>query len=443
MVSCGLSSEATTAQHSFAPRRRSPRARRSAGAPPRTSSGAPATSRRGGCRGRVGSTWRLVAASGVGPPAAARPHCSGSRARARRPARRCAWRLSPALPRRSSAPASLRDIVVAPQRGVRARRDGAMTLPPRCRSASTNRPGVSTPSLERAARALSDAYRAGGSPAARAARTQGRRRRLPRDPRAGDLRGGGGGLPPDRARAAGLVAVLDPRPRRRAGHRGLGRGPGLARDVGRHARRGGAARWCAPARRLPRTGRRRFGRRSGRWPTSGGRRPGRPRRRLVRDRRARAGGPRPLRPPRLVARRRHARRHRAGNDRGLRARPRGSRRSDRRRRLDARAVPPRRALPAARGRLVPLRDPARPQPDPSPCEGRRARLRGREVRLRRPHPLAPPGRRRARASAAPICGPGHVVLDLCTDDGLERRTVSKRDGADYRRARKVAWGDTL
>jgi ribosomal protein RSM22 (predicted rRNA methylase) len=35
------------------------------------------------------------------------------------------------------------------------------------------------------------------------------------------------------------------------------------------------------------------------------------------------------------------------------------------------------------------------------------------------------------------------VLDLCTADGLECRTVSKRDGADYRTARKVGWGDTL
>ena len=43
----------------------------------------------------------------------------------------------------------------------------------------------------------------------------------------------------------------------------------------------------------------------------------------------------------------------------------------------------------------------------------------------------------------PDLRPGHVVLDLCTTDGLERRTVSKRDGAEYRKARKVAWGDTL
>jgi len=49
----------------------------------------------------------------------------------------------------------------------------------------------------------------------------------------------------------------------------------------------------------------------------------------------------------------------------------------------------------------------------------------------------------ARVLRRPDLRPGHVVLDLCTEDGLERRTVSKRDGADYRRARKVAWGETL
>lgn len=39
--------------------------------------------------------------------------------------------------------------------------------------------------------------------------------------------------------------------------------------------------------------------------------------------------------------------------------------------------------------------------------------------------------------------PGHVVLDLCTPAGLERRTVSKREGDGYRRARKLGWGDAL
>ena len=49
----------------------------------------------------------------------------------------------------------------------------------------------------------------------------------------------------------------------------------------------------------------------------------------------------------------------------------------------------------------------------------------------------------ARVIRRPDLRPGHVVLDLCTAEGLERRTVSKRDGVDYRTARKVAWGETL
>jgi ribosomal protein RSM22 (predicted rRNA methylase) len=60
------------------------------------------------------------------------------------------------------------------------------------------------------------------------------------------------------------------------------------------------------------------------------------------------------------------------------------------------------------------------------------------VLTRLPHPSAA-----ARVLRRPDLRPGHVVLDLCTVDGLERRRVSKREGAEYRKARKVAWGDTL
>jgi ribosomal protein RSM22 (predicted rRNA methylase) len=49
----------------------------------------------------------------------------------------------------------------------------------------------------------------------------------------------------------------------------------------------------------------------------------------------------------------------------------------------------------------------------------------------------------ARLIRRPDVRPGHIVLDLCTPSGLERRTVSRRDGVDYRRARKAGWGDTL
>jgi ribosomal protein RSM22 (predicted rRNA methylase) len=55
----------------------------------------------------------------------------------------------------------------------------------------------------------------------------------------------------------------------------------------------------------------------------------------------------------------------------------------------------------------------------------------------------PAPRPEARVIRRPDLRPGHVILDLCAADGLERRTVSKRDGADYRTARKLTWGDAL
>jgi ribosomal protein RSM22 (predicted rRNA methylase) len=55
----------------------------------------------------------------------------------------------------------------------------------------------------------------------------------------------------------------------------------------------------------------------------------------------------------------------------------------------------------------------------------------------------PQARPQARVIRRPDLRPGHVVLDLCAPEGLEQRTVSKRDGATYRAARKLAWGDTL
>lgn len=55
-----------------------------------------------------------------------------------------------------------------------------------------------------------------------------------------------------------------------------------------------------------------------------------------------------------------------------------------------------------------------------------------------PQPRAP-----ARVLRRPDLHGGHVVLDLCTTHGLERRTVSKRDGGAYKRARKSGWGDAL
>jgi len=57
---------------------------------------------------------------------------------------------------------------------------------------------------------------------------------------------------------------------------------------------------------------------------------------------------------------------------------------------------------------------------------------------RSPRPL--PG---ARVIRRPDPRKGHVVLDLCARDGLEQRILSKRDGAAYRAARKLGWGDAL
>jgi ribosomal protein RSM22 (predicted rRNA methylase) len=60
------------------------------------------------------------------------------------------------------------------------------------------------------------------------------------------------------------------------------------------------------------------------------------------------------------------------------------------------------------------------------------------VLCRAPHPRA-----EVRVLRRPDQRPGHVVLDLCTPTGLERRTVSKKEGDVYRRARKLSWGDAL
>ena len=79
---------------------------------------------------------------------------------------------------------------------------------------------------------------------------------------------------------------------------------------------------------------------------------------------------------------------RAGHAGRLPARARRARGGDRGGRPHGRAVPARPPLPAAAGRLVPLRRPA-PALEAAPAgEGRRARLRGREVLLRRAEPRA-------------------------------------------------------
>jgi ribosomal protein RSM22 (predicted rRNA methylase) len=48
-----------------------------------------------------------------------------------------------------------------------------------------------------------------------------------------------------------------------------------------------------------------------------------------------------------------------------------------------------------------------------------------------------------RIIGQPQIRPGHVLLQLSTETGIERMTISKRDGEAYRRARKAGWGDAL
>ncbi len=49
----------------------------------------------------------------------------------------------------------------------------------------------------------------------------------------------------------------------------------------------------------------------------------------------------------------------------------------------------------------------------------------------------------ARILRRPEQNPGHVIFSLCTSVGLERRTISRRDKSSYRDARKRVWGDPL
>ncbi len=53
-----------------------------------------------------------------------------------------------------------------------------------------------------------------------------------------------------------------------------------------------------------------------------------------------------------------------------------------------------------------------------------------------PHRLAP-----SRIVRRPIRASGHVHLDLCTDTGLHRTTVTRADRAAYKATRDVDWGD--
>lgn len=47
----------------------------------------------------------------------------------------------------------------------------------------------------------------------------------------------------------------------------------------------------------------------------------------------------------------------------------------------------------------------------------------------------------ARVVRRPLARSGHVILDLCTADGLARAVVGRRAGDAFRRARRTDWGD--
>jgi len=49
----------------------------------------------------------------------------------------------------------------------------------------------------------------------------------------------------------------------------------------------------------------------------------------------------------------------------------------------------------------------------------------------------------ARVLRHPQFRPGHVLLELCREDGIHRETVAKRERERYRRARKLSWGESF
>ena len=53
------------------------------------------------------------------------------------------------------------------------------------------------------------------------------------------------------------------------------------------------------------------------------------------------------------------------------------------------------------------------------------------------------GARAARVLRHPQTRKGHIILELCTPAGLQRRTVSRKDGVTYRQARDATWGSAL
>ncbi|WP_292643504.1 small ribosomal subunit Rsm22 family protein, partial [Mesorhizobium sp.] len=55
-----------------------------------------------------------------------------------------------------------------------------------------------------------------------------------------------------------------------------------------------------------------------------------------------------------------------------------------------------------------------------------------------------PTSHQARVLAPPKSGSGKVLLKLCREDGTAvERLLTKRDGTDFKLARRLDWGDTL
>lgn len=50
---------------------------------------------------------------------------------------------------------------------------------------------------------------------------------------------------------------------------------------------------------------------------------------------------------------------------------------------------------------------------------------------------------KARLLRSPQKRSGHVAVKICTDRGIEEQIVSRKQGALYKRARKLGWGDDL
>jgi ribosomal protein RSM22 (predicted rRNA methylase) len=49
----------------------------------------------------------------------------------------------------------------------------------------------------------------------------------------------------------------------------------------------------------------------------------------------------------------------------------------------------------------------------------------------------------SRVLRQPVRHSGHIILKLCTDEGVQQRTISKKMGELYKQARKVEWGDVF